>query len=204
MAAYAELLGVPARLIATESRASTTWENVEFSVPLLENFDRLAFVSDPLHAARARRYLQTTAPGARRTPRQRRRLPPPGALVAQGAGRGLRAAGALPLPALIAPPARRLCGPASLSVPSFLAPYLALCTTISADYGHEESAGACKKAGVHRINQGSTAERATARAVRRAADEGTPTRRDVASDAQPRPRPRPPPPKPPGRDRRAR
>lgn len=62
MAAYAEVLGVPARLIATESRASTTWENVEFSMPLLENFDRLAFVSDPLHAARARRYLRAQRP----------------------------------------------------------------------------------------------------------------------------------------------
>jgi len=62
MSAYAELLGVPARLIAVESRASTTWENVEFSMPLLENFDRLAFVSDPLHAARARRYLKQQRP----------------------------------------------------------------------------------------------------------------------------------------------
>ncbi|MGA3220334.1 MAG: YdcF family protein [Acidimicrobiales bacterium] len=62
MAAYAEVLGVPAHLIATESRASTTWENVEFSMPLLENFDRLAFVSDPLHAARARRYLRAQRP----------------------------------------------------------------------------------------------------------------------------------------------
>ena len=62
MAAYAELLGVPARLIATESRASTTWENVEFSVPLLENFDRVAFVSGPLHAARAWRYLEQQRP----------------------------------------------------------------------------------------------------------------------------------------------
>jgi hypothetical protein len=62
MAAYATVLGVPARLIATESRASTTWENVEFSMPMLENFDRLAFVSDPLHAARARRYLRAQRP----------------------------------------------------------------------------------------------------------------------------------------------
>jgi hypothetical protein len=62
MAAYAAVLGVPARLIATESRASTTWENVEFSLPMLENFDRLAFVSDPLHAARARRYLRVQRP----------------------------------------------------------------------------------------------------------------------------------------------
>jgi uncharacterized SAM-binding protein YcdF (DUF218 family) len=62
MAAYAEVLGVPGRLIATEGRASTTWENVEFSMPLLENFDRLAFVSDPLHAARARRYLKAQRP----------------------------------------------------------------------------------------------------------------------------------------------
>jgi uncharacterized SAM-binding protein YcdF (DUF218 family) len=53
---------VPKSLIATESRASTTWENVEFSMPLLENFGRLAFVSDPLHAARARRYLRAQRP----------------------------------------------------------------------------------------------------------------------------------------------
>jgi uncharacterized SAM-binding protein YcdF (DUF218 family) len=62
MAAYAAALGVPKSLIATESRASTTWENVEFSMPLLENFGRLAFVSDPLHAARARRYLRAQRP----------------------------------------------------------------------------------------------------------------------------------------------
>ncbi len=62
MAAYAAVLGLPSELIATESRASTTWENVEFSMSLLENFDRLAFVSDPLHAARARRYLKEQRP----------------------------------------------------------------------------------------------------------------------------------------------
>jgi uncharacterized SAM-binding protein YcdF (DUF218 family) len=62
MATYAEAQGVPTSLIRTESRASTTWENVEFSMPLLENFDRLAFVSDPLHAARARRYLRAQRP----------------------------------------------------------------------------------------------------------------------------------------------
>jgi uncharacterized SAM-binding protein YcdF (DUF218 family) len=62
MAAYAAALGVPARLIATESRASTTWENVEYSLPLLHGFERLAFVSDPLHAARARRYLRAQRP----------------------------------------------------------------------------------------------------------------------------------------------
>jgi len=114
-------------------------------VPLLANFDRVAFVSDPLHAARARRYLKQQRPELA------------GRLVSAGdyrllerwwlkvPARGLRTAGALPLPALMAPPARRLCGPASLSVPSFLAPYLALCTTISADYGHEESAARAKK-----------------------------------------------------------
>jgi vancomycin permeability regulator SanA len=62
MAAYAERLGVPRAHIAIENRATSTRENIAFSVPMVTSFDRLAFISDPLHAARARRYLRAEHP----------------------------------------------------------------------------------------------------------------------------------------------
>jgi uncharacterized SAM-binding protein YcdF (DUF218 family) len=64
MASYAESVGVPAGLIETETRARSTWENIEYSLPLVDGFDRLAIVSDPLHAARARRYLIAQRPSS--------------------------------------------------------------------------------------------------------------------------------------------
>jgi uncharacterized SAM-binding protein YcdF (DUF218 family) len=63
MAAYAKRLGLPESVLATETRATSTWENVAFSRPLVDGYPRLAIVSDPLHAARARRYLWLQSPG---------------------------------------------------------------------------------------------------------------------------------------------
>ena len=62
MAAYAKSIGVPAEALATETRATTTWENVAFSRALVDGYKRLGIVSDPLHAARARRYLWQQSP----------------------------------------------------------------------------------------------------------------------------------------------
>ena len=53
---------MPESQILRETRASTTWENVSFTLPLLGSTERIAFASDPLHAARARRYLSVQRP----------------------------------------------------------------------------------------------------------------------------------------------
>jgi uncharacterized SAM-binding protein YcdF (DUF218 family) len=62
MAAYAVQLGVPATSVRTETKAMSTWQNIELSLPMVENFDRLAIVSDPLHAARGRRFVRAQRP----------------------------------------------------------------------------------------------------------------------------------------------
>lgn len=63
MSGYArDVLGVPAGQIALETKARNTWENVKFSLPLAERVDAIKFASDPLHAARARRYVQVQRP----------------------------------------------------------------------------------------------------------------------------------------------
>jgi len=63
MAAYArDVLGVPAASISTESKAESTWQNIEFTIPLIEHADRIAIASSPMHAARARRYLRQQRP----------------------------------------------------------------------------------------------------------------------------------------------
>ena len=62
MAAYAVQLGVPATSVRTESRAMSTWQNIELSLPMVDGFDRLAIVSDPLHAARGRRFVVAQRP----------------------------------------------------------------------------------------------------------------------------------------------
>jgi uncharacterized SAM-binding protein YcdF (DUF218 family) len=66
MATCAERLGVPKDAIVREQRASNTKENIAFSLPLVSRYDTLAIVSDPLHAARARRYLWQKSPSAAR------------------------------------------------------------------------------------------------------------------------------------------
>jgi len=57
MARLAALAGVPAAQIAIEDRARNTWQNVEFSLPLLDGFEHLFVASDTLHAYRGKRYL---------------------------------------------------------------------------------------------------------------------------------------------------
>jgi hypothetical protein len=62
MAAYAADLGVPAERISRETRSRSTWENLRFALPMVETCDSLAIASDPMHAARARRYALLQRP----------------------------------------------------------------------------------------------------------------------------------------------
>jgi uncharacterized SAM-binding protein YcdF (DUF218 family) len=63
MAAHAhDVLGVPLERIRRETRARSTWENVEFSLADLERAQRPAIASSPVHALRARRYLARLRP----------------------------------------------------------------------------------------------------------------------------------------------
>ncbi|MCM3925959.1 YdcF family protein [Frankia sp. AiPs1] len=63
MAGYArEALGVPAEKIRLETSARNTWENITFALPFVESADTVAIASDPLHAARGRRYLHRLRP----------------------------------------------------------------------------------------------------------------------------------------------
>lgn len=62
MAGHARELGMPEESIVVEDGSHTTWENIAFSLPLLEDVEQLAVVSDPLHAARGRRYLLAQRP----------------------------------------------------------------------------------------------------------------------------------------------
>ncbi|PPJ06119.1 YdcF family protein [Nocardia nova] len=55
-------LGVPPERIRTETSAETTWQNIEFTIPAMERADRIMIASDPMHAARARRYLWAQRP----------------------------------------------------------------------------------------------------------------------------------------------
>jgi uncharacterized SAM-binding protein YcdF (DUF218 family) len=57
MAQLAVAQGIPEAAIAIEGRAQNTWQNIEYSLPLLDGFPRLFVASDPLHAVRGRRYL---------------------------------------------------------------------------------------------------------------------------------------------------
>lgn len=63
MSAYArDVLGVPASRIRTEDQARSTWQNIERTLPLIDTADTIKIASDPLHAARARRYLHAQRP----------------------------------------------------------------------------------------------------------------------------------------------
>ncbi|NQE87249.1 YdcF family protein [Nocardia terpenica] len=63
MACYAhESLGIPESRTATETKSESTWQNIEFTLPLIEHADRILIASDPMHAARARRYLTLQRP----------------------------------------------------------------------------------------------------------------------------------------------
>lgn len=45
-----------------ESESESTWENVVNAVPLIQDADRIVFVSDPLHGMKARLYLHAIRP----------------------------------------------------------------------------------------------------------------------------------------------
>lgn len=62
MADYARSRGIPADLITLEEQALSTWQNLEYSAPLVERFDVLRLVSDPMHAWRARQFLARQNP----------------------------------------------------------------------------------------------------------------------------------------------
>lgn len=63
MATYAiDQLGVPSSKVLLELKATDTWENLDLSLPQAEAFDFIAIASDPLHAARARRYAARQRP----------------------------------------------------------------------------------------------------------------------------------------------
>lgn len=63
MAAYAcGALGTSDARVQLETRARTTWENVLLTLPMVESADRIVIASDPMHAARARRYFRAQRP----------------------------------------------------------------------------------------------------------------------------------------------
>jgi uncharacterized SAM-binding protein YcdF (DUF218 family) len=57
MAQLADGLGIQSSQIELETHAKNTWENIKFSIPSLEKYDRILIASDSLHAQRGRRYL---------------------------------------------------------------------------------------------------------------------------------------------------
>jgi uncharacterized SAM-binding protein YcdF (DUF218 family) len=62
MAEYAETIGATLPQTAIESRSLSTWENVQFALPMVEHCDTVVFASDPMHAARARRCASQLRP----------------------------------------------------------------------------------------------------------------------------------------------
>ncbi len=56
MADLARAAGVPETAIQTETESESTWQNVAYTAPLTDAFDRVVVASDPLHAKRARNY----------------------------------------------------------------------------------------------------------------------------------------------------
>jgi uncharacterized SAM-binding protein YcdF (DUF218 family) len=62
MRAHADTLGLALPQALLEDQSLTTWENVKFALPMVERCDTVMFASDPMHAARARRYAGTLRP----------------------------------------------------------------------------------------------------------------------------------------------
>lgn len=54
--------GVPTDVLVLEERATSTWDNIAFCLPLLPPNGPVRIASDPLHAARARAHLRAQAP----------------------------------------------------------------------------------------------------------------------------------------------
>ncbi|MBM7787565.1 YdcF family protein [Tenggerimyces flavus] len=48
--------------VVVETKSRSTWQNVEFSIPFVEDADRIKIVSQPLHALKARLYVQRQRP----------------------------------------------------------------------------------------------------------------------------------------------
>lgn len=102
-----DTFGIRADRIRTETNAENTWQNIEFTTPLIEHADRVKIASDPMHAARARRYLllqrpdlaarltpaadyrfgEMVAQTPHRRPRTRRHRPPPWRSYGEGSWR---------------------------------------------------------------------------------------------------------------------
>ena len=64
MADEAVAQGANRAQIVIEGRATSTWENVYLTMPLVKDFDTVILVSDPIHAARAKpvSYTHLTLP----------------------------------------------------------------------------------------------------------------------------------------------
>lgn len=62
MAAYAIRLGVPPGSVQAENTANSTWQNIELCLPMVDTFERIGVVSDPMHAARGRRFIRAQRP----------------------------------------------------------------------------------------------------------------------------------------------
>lgn len=62
MAEYAASLGLPPEVCRREESSTSTWENIAFSLPMVEHCERLAVISDPMHAARGRACLVAQRP----------------------------------------------------------------------------------------------------------------------------------------------
>ncbi|MFD5768679.1 YdcF family protein [Streptomyces sp. NPDC127049] len=62
MATYATSVLAHDGRVLIEDRSTTTWENVQNVIPLLENVDRIKIASQPAHALKARVYLRRSRP----------------------------------------------------------------------------------------------------------------------------------------------
>ncbi|MFD0360654.1 YdcF family protein [Nocardia sp. GCM10030253] len=70
MARYARERGVSSDRIQLEDRSRTTWENIQYSIPFMEDADSIKIVSNPLHALRGRLYLRRQRPDLARRVRR--------------------------------------------------------------------------------------------------------------------------------------
>ncbi len=63
MARYAmRACGVPGSRVVLEERSRTTWENIVYAIPLVEDAGQIKIVSNPMHALRGRLYLHRLRP----------------------------------------------------------------------------------------------------------------------------------------------
>lgn len=61
LARHARALGYEGEFLL-EAESASTWENVQNAIPLIEDADSIAIVSNPLHAEKARAYLALARP----------------------------------------------------------------------------------------------------------------------------------------------